>query len=129
MIADDRKDDERDQHRRGEEVLDEGQPVALADQGDVKTTLEESAVRLDDREEQDGEAPHREEVRQPRHGPLEQLSLTGHLHDLGVGDLGEAVPATRRWLAGPNQPREPVEALPGDGVADHRDRQPDDDPR
>ena len=49
-----------------------------------KLRSKSAAVGLEDREEQDGEAPHGEEVGETGHGPLEQLALAGDLDDLGL---------------------------------------------
>ena len=56
--------------------------------------LEEVAVGLNDGQEQDGEAPHGEEVGQARDGPLQELALAGNLGDLGLG-LGHERPRVR----------------------------------
>ena len=53
-------------------------------QRDVEVLVEEVAVGLDDREQQDGEAPHGEEVGQAGHRPLQELALAGHLDGLGL---------------------------------------------
>ena len=63
-----------DDHRAGEEVLDEPDERGVPDERDVEVALEETAVGLDDGEQQDGEAPEGEEVGQAGHGPLEQLA-------------------------------------------------------
>ncbi len=74
LDADDGEHHERDQHRRGEEVLGEAQPVVASDQGNVEVAIEQRPVRLEDRRHQYGESPHGEEVRQAGHGPLEKFS-------------------------------------------------------
>jgi hypothetical protein len=114
-------------HRRGEEVLGEGQPVVASDQRDVEVATEERPVGLEDRGHQYGESPHGEEVRQTRHRPLQELSLTGDFDDLGLADLAKPLPATRCGLTGADQFREPVETSPGDREEDDRDPETNDD--
>ena len=125
--SDDREDDERHQHRRGEEVLHEGQPVALTDPRNVEVAIEQRAVRLEDGREQDGEAPHREEVRQSRHRPAKEFALSGDFGDFRVGDLAKTLPASRRGLTAADEARQPVETSRGDAKAHDRDDEPDDD--
>ena len=72
----------RTAHR--EEVLNEADPVPGPDPGNVEVLVEEVAVGLDDREQQDGEAPHGEEVGQAGNRPLQELALAGHLDGLGL---------------------------------------------
>ena len=101
LQPDDGEDDEGDQDGDGEEVLDEADPVPGPDARDVEVLVEEVAVGLDDREQQDGEAPHGEEVGQAGHRPLQELALAGHLGDLGLGLAADAAPGSGR---GPSSP-------------------------
>ena len=81
-----------------EEVLDEAEPGHGADTRYVEELAEEVAVGLDDGQQQDGEAPHGEEVGKPRDRPLEELALTRDLDDLGLGLAGDRA-AVRRGRA------------------------------
>ena len=63
-------------------------------QRDVEVLVEEVAVGLDDGEQQDGEAPHGEEVGQAGDRPLQELALAGHLDGLGL-HLGPMLPRVR----------------------------------
>ena len=72
-----------------------------ADERDVEVLVEEVAVGLDDRQQQDGEAPHGEEVGQPRDRPLQELALAGDLDDLGLGLAGDRSAGTGRGRACP----------------------------
>jgi hypothetical protein len=118
LDADEREHDQRDQHRRGEEVLGEGQPIVASDERDMEVATEERPVGLEDRGHQYGESPHGEEVRQPGYGPLQELLLTGDFDDLGLADLAQPLPAARGALSGADQFREPVETSPGDREED-----------
>ena len=96
---------------------------------DVEVLVEEVAVGLDDGEEEDGEAPHGEEVGQAGHRPLQELALAGHLGDLGLGLAAERPtgPGGVR-LARTDKPRQPVEPPGRDAKADHRDADAENDP-
>ena len=125
LQPDDGEDDQGDQDHDGEEVLDEADPVPLADTGEVEGHLEEVPVGLHDGQQQDGEAPHGEEVGQARNGPLQQLALAGHLCDLGFC-LGDDAPPgpLRGGLARPDELGQPVEPPPGNAESDHGDASP-----
>ena len=101
--------------------------LSVTDPGNMEVAIEERAVGLDDRREQDGEAPHGEEVRQTRHGPLQQFALARDLDDFGVGDLAQSLPTSWRRLTRANEPRHPIEAPARDGEEDDRDAEADDD--
>ena len=110
--SDDAEDAEADEHRDGEEVLEEPHPRVGADERDVEAPAEERAVGLDDREQQDREAPHREEVREARHRPLQELALTRDLHQLRLGVRAEPLQRPGAGAPGPEQPPQPPEAGP-----------------
>ena len=76
---------------------------------------------LDDGEDQDGEAPHGEEVGHARHRPLQQLLLPGDLDQLGL-DPGRDVldPARDGGLTGSDEPAQPEEPSTRDG--EHHER-------
>ena len=128
LQADDREHDEGDQHGAGEEVLDRPDPVPGPDEREVEGLLEERPVGLDDRDQQDGEAPHGEEVGQPRHRPLQQLALAGDLgglglrlgHDAAPGPVGVLLPRA-------DELGQPVEPAGGDPEADDGDGKAQDD--
>ena len=128
LDTDDGEDHERHQHRRCEEVFNEGEPVALTDQRDVKAALKERTIRFDDRGHQNGKAPHRKEVGQTRNGPAQELALAGYLDNLGFAYLAKALPATRSRLAASNETRQPVETTTGRGKAHGRYGQSNNDP-
>ena len=73
--ADGREDDQADQHAHREEVLEEPQRRAVADPGDGEGLGEQVPVSLDDREQQDDEAPEHEEVGDARKRAPQQLAL------------------------------------------------------
>ena len=92
------------QHGDGEEVLDEADDRGVADERDGEAAGEQVAEGLDDGEDQDGEAPHGEEVGHAGHGPLEQLLLAGHLDQLGLEPGRDVLgPARHGGLAGADQ--------------------------
>ena len=88
-VPDAGEDTQRDQHGHGEEVLDEPERPATADQGHEEVPVEEGPVGLEDREHQDGEAPEGEGVRQPGDRPAQQLALAADLGELGPGPRPE----------------------------------------
>ena len=63
----------------GEQVLQEADGRPVPDAGDRERPAEQVAVRLDDRQQQNDEAPERQGVRHARHRPLQQLALPDHL--------------------------------------------------
>src|SRR5579863_3943489 len=65
-----------------EQVFDEADGGPVPDPDDRELPAEQVAVRLDDRQEQDDEAPEGQGVRRARHRPLEQLALPDHLRGL-----------------------------------------------
>ena len=128
LDANDREHAEGHEHGNGEEVLEEGNGWPRADQGDVEVPLEEGTVGLDDGEEQDGEAPHGEEVGDTGNGPLEDLLLTGDFDDLGFSLLCEALESTRSRLARADELAQPEEAATGNRETGDRDPKSEDDP-
>ena len=129
LQADDGEGDEGEEDGAGEEVLDEADPVPGPDARDVEVLVEEVAVGLDDREEQDGEAPHGEEVGQAGHRPLQELALTGHLGDLGLGLAAEGSPGPGGvLLPRTDELRQPVKPPGRDAKADHGDAEAENDP-
>ena len=122
---DHREDAERDQRQHRDRVLQEPQHRPAADQRDVEAGVEQRPVRLEVDRRQDHEGPEREEVREARHGPPQQLALAEHLHQLRAQALAEMVLAVVGPLAGPDQPVEPVGPPPRDRERGHRHRQPD----
>ena len=77
------EDAQRHEHGHGEEVLDEPERPALADEGDEEVSVEEGPVGLEDGEQQDGEAPEREGMGHARDRPSQQLALAADLGELG----------------------------------------------
>ena len=112
----------------GEEVLDEADPVPRPDERDVEVLVEEEAVGLDDREQQDGEAPHGEEVGQARDRPLQELALAGDLDGLGLHLAAEGPPGpVGVLLPGADELGQPVETAGGNAESDDRDQESNDD--
>jgi hypothetical protein len=120
---------QRDQHGHREEVLEEAEHRPGADQRDVEVAPDQRPVRFDDRQEQDQEAPEREEVRQPGAGPAQQLALPEHLGKVGPQPRTEVLGASGLRLAGTDQPVQPPDAAAGDGERNqghqHADHQAD----
>jgi hypothetical protein len=98
--------DDAGQHAHGEQVLDEPDERPVPDARDRERPVEQIAVDLDDRQQQDDETPERRRVRRAGHRPLQQLALADHLGSLGFhilagvlahrGDpLGSGLPAER----------------------------------
>ena len=71
--------DDAGQHADGEQVLDEPDEGPVPDAGDRERAGEQVPVRLDDRQDQDDEAPERQRVRGAGHRPLQQLALADYL--------------------------------------------------
>ena len=129
LDPDDGEHHEGEQDGAGEEVLDGPDPVPGPDDRDVEVLVEQVAVRLDDGQEQDGEAPHGEEVGQPGHRPLQELALPGHLGDLGLGLAAQGPPGPGRvGLARTDEPGQPVEPHGGDAEAGQGDADAQNDP-
>ena len=121
LDSNDREDHERDQHHDGEEVFNGGEPVSPTNKGNGEVTVVEGTVDLENGGEQNGEAPHGEEVGQARNGPLEELLLTGDFNNFGGdGFLGAANtgPWTVGVLSGADQLGEPEEPASGDRETD-----------
>jgi hypothetical protein len=121
------------QHRHGEQVLQEPDGGPVPDAGNRERPAEQVAVRLDDRQQQDGKAPEGEGMRHARYRPLEQLALPDHLGGLrrhvpagmlayGLDPLGGRLPAQR-------QPLQPPQPTPGDRERDHSQHQADGHPQ
>ena len=55
---------------------------------------EQGAERLDDGQQQDEEPPEDGEVGDTGRGPLQQLSLSGDLDELGPGDVAAPIEPT-----------------------------------
>ena len=99
----------------------------MPDHWDCKVTSKEGSVGFDDREQQDRESPHGEEVRQARDRPLQQLALAGDLDDLSLGGLGEALEGTLCGSTRPDELGQPVKSAAGDRETDDRDAEAEDD--
>ena len=82
---DDRERDQPGQDQHREQILQEPQRERVPDPGDGEAAGEQVTVGLDDREDQNNEAPEHDEVRQPGDRPLEQLPLPEHLGRLHLG--------------------------------------------
>ena len=99
----------------------------MTDAPDGEVSIEERSVGFDDREQQDRESPHGEEVRQARNRPLQQLALAGNLDDLSLGGFGEALKGTLRGSTRPDELGQPVKSAAGDRETDDRDSEAEDD--
>jgi hypothetical protein len=103
----------------------------VADPGNRERAGEQVAVRLDQRQHQDDEAPERQEVRDPWNRPLEQLALPEHLGGLRFGVTGgvraDGFDPLGRRLPGPAQPVEPPQPTPGHRGRDRGQGESDDD--
>jgi hypothetical protein len=128
---DHREGDDADQNRDGEQVLQEADPGPGPDQRDRELLAEQVPVGLDDREDQDDEAPERQEVRDAGDRPLEQLALAEHLRDLRLGVparvRADRLDALGGGLPGHRQPVEPPQAPAGDRDGDRGQDESDDD--
>ncbi len=125
--ADHREHAQRSQHGDGEEVFDETEDRVVPEAPDGKRLLEQIAVRLNDREEQEGETPEGEGVGKARHGPPQQLLLAAHLDDLSLGTNAQPSKTFSGRLARTDQPRDPPEAAASDGECQGGCAQPDND--
>jgi hypothetical protein len=94
-LADDGEGDQAQRDRDGEEVLEDGQRPGLADDRDVEAVGEQVPEGLDDRQEQDDEAPEHEEVRDAGGVPLEQPHLAEHLGGVRHEAAGPVLEPTR----------------------------------
>jgi hypothetical protein len=103
----------------------------VPDDRDRERPAEQGAVRLDQGQEEDDEAPEDQEVRDSRHRPAEQLALPEDLGELRLRTparmLAERGDPLRRRLAGPGQPVEPPQPPARDDESGRGDDQPDDD--
>jgi hypothetical protein len=104
LDANDGEDYERHQHGGREEILGEGQPVTTTNPRDMKVAVEQRTVGLDDGGHQDRETPHRKKVREPGHGPTQNLALARHFGDLRLADLAETLPTSRGLLSAADEP-------------------------
>ncbi len=82
--------------------------------GDAEVAIHERAVRLDDREPEDEEAPEDEGVRQPGDRPREQAALSDDLGHLGLEHRAGIDVSAESGLAAADQAPEPVQAAAGD---------------
>jgi hypothetical protein len=128
---DDREGDDAHQHPDREQVLDEAQHRRVADPRDGEGRAEQVAIGLQDRQQQDDEAPERQRVGDARHGPLEQLALADDLGGLGP-DVPARVRADRRdtlgsGLPGPGDPVQPPQPASRQGKRGNGESQADDD--
>ena len=96
--------------------------------GITNSLVEEVSVGLEDREQQDGEAPEREGVGQPGNGLLEELPLPAHLDQLGPDSGRDVTDPPGVGAPGAHQAAEEVEAPAGDGGGEDGDGQADDNP-
>ena len=69
------RDRETDEDAEREHVLHQPEPPRPADHGDLEGRIDQLPGDLDDRGEQDEEAPEDQRVHQARHEPLEELAL------------------------------------------------------
>ena len=116
---------QRHQHGAGEEVLEEAEQRPVPDDRDGEVAVEQRAVRLDDRGGQHHERPEGEEVRHPRHAPLQQLALAEDLAQLALEPGADVVEAAGCRLPGADQPGQVVDASAGDREGGHGDEQPE----
>ena len=126
-----REGDQPGQNQHREQVLQESQRERVTDPGDREPAGEQVPVGLDDREEQDDEAPERDEVSYAGDGPLEQLPLAEYLRglDLGIpaGMRADRLDPLRRGLPGSAEQAQPPQPAPRDGEGGHGDEQAYDD--
>ncbi len=116
---DDGEDEQGDENRYGEEVLDESESASASYRRDEEALVEQVPVGLEDGEEQDGEAPEHEGMGDPGDGALEQLPLRADLGQLRVH--AQMLEAVRVTATGGREPVEGEEAVTGDGECHHRD--------
>jgi hypothetical protein len=128
---DHREHDQPGQHGHRKQVLQEAQHERMPDPRDRERPAEQVAVGLDDREDQNDEAPEGEQVRGARHRPLQQLPLPEHLSDLDLhipaGMLACRLQPLRRRLASQPQTAQPPQPAAGDRGGRHRHHQAKDD--
>ena len=126
---DHREHDDPGQHPDGHQVLEEPDERPVPDPREGERPVEQIPVRLDDRQQQDRETPERQEVRRPRHGPLQQLALPQHLGrlhpEVGAGVRAHRGDPVRRRLPAERQPLEPPPPAPGDREREHGEQQSD----
>src|SRR5918996_123393 len=91
-----------DEHQDREHVLEQPEPAGPPDHRDGEPRVEDLAEGLDDRGQQDQEAPEDEGMHQPRAEALEQLPLAQDDHGLVLDALREIVQAAD----GPAQPHQ-----------------------
>ena len=128
---DDRERGDAEQHRDGEEVLQEAEPSQRPMNGMWKSSDEQQGVRLQVDRREDEEAPHGEEVGDAGNRPPQQPGLPEDLFDLGGDARTEVVLAAvlvAGRLAGPDQVRQPHNALRGERQHDRCHQQADDEP-
>ena len=77
-LADGEGQADADDHQDGEQVLQQPEPPAVADQRQGEVRVHGLAHGLDDRGQKDQEAPEDEGMHQSRQQTLEQLSLAEH---------------------------------------------------
>ncbi len=129
--SDDRERDDAEQHRNGEEVLQEAQRVPSADERDVEVVVDNLSEGLDVDRAEDEEAPHREEVGHAGDRPLQQPGLPEDLLELRGDALPEIVLAVvldAGLGARPDQVRQEKDALEGEYTDDGEHQDHDDDP-
>ena len=101
--------------------------------GNRERPAEQVAVRLDDRQQQNGKAPERQGMRHARHRPLQQLALPDHLDGLRrhvpAGMLAHGLDPLRSGLPAERQPLQPPQPAPGDRERDHSQHQADGHPQ
>ena len=128
---DDSERDEAGQHQDGEQVLEEAQRERMPDPRDRELPVEQITVGLDDREDQDDEAPERDEVRQAGHRPLEQLPLPEDLRGLhfhvSANVRADRLDPLRRGLPGQAELAQPPQPTARDHGRGHGHQQTKDD--
>ena len=116
-----------------EQVLDEADERPVPDPRERERLAEQVPVGLDDRQEQDREAPEGQEVRDAGDGPFQQLALAENLGGLGLRAAARMLPdgrdPLRGGLAAPAEPVEPPQPAAGDREGDHGQGKSDDDPQ
>ncbi len=123
---DDERDDGREAEQR-EEVLDEPEDRPVADDGDLEGRVDERAEGLEDREEEDTEAPEHGGMGRARRRPPQQPPLGRDLGQLRAdGRADTPAPPRLDGLARPAQPVEEEEPAPGDAEQHDRHEHSDD---
>ena len=127
---DHRERDDPGQHRHREQVLGERDERPVIDAREL--LVEQVPVGLDDRQQQHGETPERERMRQARHRPPQQLPLPHHLGQLSLrippGMRAHRRDPLRRRLPSPAHPPQPPQPPARQGKRRHRQNQPHHDP-